>query len=281
MKPLVTIITASYNYAKYISKTMDSVINQTYNNWEYLIIDDGSKDDSLDIIKNYCSKNEKIKLLTHPNNENRGLVETLVLGIGQAKGEYIVFVESDDFIAEDYIEKKLVFFMQNPEVKLICNPVNLVFDKTPSENFIRYIDNVNKYWTTHSVPHRLNYVISLFNCIPTFSCVMLKTSLIKECDFNSPKPAWLDWFLWGQIANEMVYNYPEKLTYFRIHNDSYINLDLSIRDYLSTYNFYKEFYKIIPIPDDILNVIKFRIKQILRLIKYKFLIIENEVFRRK
>ena len=63
MKPLVTIITASYNYAKYISKTMDSVINQTYNNWEYLIIDDGSKDDSLDIIKNYCSKNEKIKLL--------------------------------------------------------------------------------------------------------------------------------------------------------------------------------------------------------------------------
>lgn len=280
MKPLVTIITASYNYAKYITYTIESVLNQSYDNWEYLIIDDGSTDNSIEIINNYCKKNQKIKLLTHTNNENKGLIETLKLGIAKAKGEYIVFLESDDFITPDYLEKKLKLFSNDNSIKFIYNYITLINENNQQLNPNLYLTQIEKYWNKHNYAHSIKNIISLNNYIPTFSSVMIRTTIIKNCNFDSPKPAWVDWWLWSQIASEKIYCIPEKLTYYRIHQDSYINKDLSIKDYSSIYNFYKEFYKIISIPDGIFNIIKFKIKQILRLIKYKFLT-KNIAYRRK
>ena len=102
----ISIVLTSYNYEQYISECIQSVIDQTFTNWELIIIDDGSKDNSINIIKEFCSKDERIKLFTHPQNENKGLQKTLEYGINLANNQWITLLESDDILSCDYLEKK-------------------------------------------------------------------------------------------------------------------------------------------------------------------------------
>lgn len=80
-QPLISVIVASYNYAKYIKETLDSLIRQTNKSFEVIVVDDGSRDQSLPIIEEYANRFKNIKLYTHPGNQNRGLAETVKLGI--------------------------------------------------------------------------------------------------------------------------------------------------------------------------------------------------------
>lgn len=118
-KHLVSIITASYNYEDYIKDTIESVINQTYENWELIIVDDGSTDNSVEVIKSYCEQDNRIKLYQHENGLNRGLPETLKLGISKANGEWISFLESDDKYMPEYLEEKIKVIENNPETEFI------------------------------------------------------------------------------------------------------------------------------------------------------------------
>ena len=104
---MISIITASYNYENYIKETIESILAQTYSDWEMIIVDDGSKDNSINVIKSYCDRDSRIKLFTHDENKNKGLAATLQLGLKEAKGDWIIFLESDDYIAPNYIAKKI------------------------------------------------------------------------------------------------------------------------------------------------------------------------------
>ena len=99
MNELITIIINVYNGEKYIKKCLDSVINQTYKKIEILIINDGSTDKTLDILKTY--KDKRIRIIT---TENQGLSFSRNVGLDNAKGEYYYFVDADDFIEKDTIE---------------------------------------------------------------------------------------------------------------------------------------------------------------------------------
>ncbi|MES2762467.1 MAG: glycosyltransferase family A protein [Bacteroidota bacterium] len=104
MNPLISIITPSYNKRKYIKETIDSVVSQTYVNWELIIIDDGSTDGTLDIILDSKKTDERIKLLI--NDENRGANYSRNIGIKEAKGIYIVFLDADDLLMPDCLEER-------------------------------------------------------------------------------------------------------------------------------------------------------------------------------
>ena len=119
----ISVITTSYNYENYIKETIDSVINQTYKNWEMIIVDDGSKDNSLEVINSYCMKDKRIHLFTHENNVNKGIIETIKLGIDKAGGEWLVLLESDDTIAPDYLDKKVKFIEENKHLKFKLNKI--------------------------------------------------------------------------------------------------------------------------------------------------------------
>lgn len=103
-QPLISVIVASYNYAKYIKETLDSLIRQTNKSFEVIVVDDGSRDQSLLIIEEYANRFKNIKLYTHPGNQNKGLAETVKLGIEKSNGEYIAFCESDDYWTNNHIE---------------------------------------------------------------------------------------------------------------------------------------------------------------------------------
>ena len=102
--PQITIITTSYNYGEYISQTIESVLAQTFSDWELIIVDDASTDNSIEIIKKYCD-DTRIKLICH--DKNKGLKESIKTALKYAKGEWIAFVESDDTITQNAFEKRL------------------------------------------------------------------------------------------------------------------------------------------------------------------------------
>ena len=94
MEPLVSIITPVYNSEEFLEETILSVLNQTYENWELILIDDCSKDDSYKIIDKYLRKDKRIKYLK--NKKNSGSAITRNNGINISKGKYIAFLDSDD-----------------------------------------------------------------------------------------------------------------------------------------------------------------------------------------
>lgn len=114
---MISIVTASYNYAQYIGETIQSVLNQTYSDWELVIVDDCSSDNSVEVIKSF--KDERIKL--YVNGKNLGLKGTVKRGIELAQGNWIVFLESDDVITPDYLKKKVEIAQKYPDVVLIFN----------------------------------------------------------------------------------------------------------------------------------------------------------------
>lgn len=226
--PKISIITASYNYENYIKETIESVLAQDYANWEMIIVDDGSKDNSIEVIKEYCKKDSRIKLYQHENAQNKGLAQTIQLGIQKANGDWITFLESDDTITSNYLSEKIIVAKNNPDVNLIFNNINFFGNEEIVEKYIKgYCPFQDKMLAKIGVKNNLLKLLKnkkKCNPIPTFSCVMLKPNLLEDISFESPYKPILDWYIWLQIAQNATYYYiKEKLTNWRMHGDSYIN----------------------------------------------------------
>ena len=214
-----TFICASYNYEKYITEAIESVIAQDYSDWELIVFDDGSKDNSISVISEYCKKDSRIKLLTHPNNENRGLIATLKAASEAASGDWLAFIESDDKLKPNYLRKKLEALRAYPEAKLIFSGVEILGNKDIQDNYIQIFKKRNEF-----IKNDFNIAVLIReNIIPTFSCVMIEKNLFKTLDFNSPIGQNIDWWLWAQVLSKNKVMYvDENLSIWRRHENSYI-----------------------------------------------------------
>lgn len=116
--PLISIIVPVYNTAKYLQKCLDSIINQTYSNLEIICVNDGSTDNSLEILQTYAKKDRRIQIITQ---KNQGLSSARNQGLKHASGQYLTFIDSDDEVKPDFIEKLLTPYQKNPETTLtVC-----------------------------------------------------------------------------------------------------------------------------------------------------------------
>lgn len=110
MNELISVILPVYNGEKYLDEAIESILNQTYTNFEFIIINDGSKDDSLEIIRKYEQQDSRIIVISR---ENKGLIATLNEGIGKAKGKYIARMDQDDISLPQRFEKQLKYMIEN------------------------------------------------------------------------------------------------------------------------------------------------------------------------
>lgn len=111
MAKLISIITPNYNCVNFIRETIESVINQSFKNWEMIIQDDCSTDGSYEIACDYSKKDKRIKV--YRNNKNSGAAVTRNNAIKQAEGNYIAFLDSDDLWLPDKLEKQIKFMTDN------------------------------------------------------------------------------------------------------------------------------------------------------------------------
>lgn len=158
MKSLLSVIITSYNREKTISRAIESVLAQTFTNFELIIMDDCSKDKSFEIAQSYAKQDTRIRV--YKNSENQGLVKNKYLGYIKACGDYFVFLDSDDYYTNDHFFEDALSILSNDKTitmllakgnyisKKGCNENNLRFkEKLDAKEYIKYYQT--KYDRTH------------------------------------------------------------------------------------------------------------------------------------
>lgn len=171
----ISVIIPAYNSADYISRCIDSVLNQTFQDFEILIIDDGSTDNTREIIESYTDK--RIICL---KQENAGPAAARNKGLEQAKGEYIAFLDADDMWTPDKLETQIKCFSENNKLCLVFSALQLI-----NEN--REVFHIKKH-KKYSNDELLKQLLTDYpENIPLPSTVMLKKSYLDETGFFNPK----------------------------------------------------------------------------------------------
>jgi glycosyltransferase involved in cell wall biosynthesis len=185
--PETSVIMTSYNYADHIGHAIRSVIDQSYQDWELIVVDDGSKDNSIEIIKSFINKYpDKIKLLTHQNNTNKGIKETNELAFANISGEYIAFLESDDIWKPDCLDKKVSALKNNSDAVLAFSDLDLLvedgFEAERHYNYLKYSRYIGRKCSRKS--KALSKMILFRNPVISFSNIVVRKSVLTDLDFD-------------------------------------------------------------------------------------------------
>jgi glycosyltransferase involved in cell wall biosynthesis len=148
--PIISVVMPVYNGGIYLEEAIDSILNQTFTDFEFIILDDGSTDDSLSLIKKYASKDDRIVIITR---ENKGLVYTLNEGIEKSKGDYIARMDADDISLPERFEKQIEL-MQKENIDICgCNFIKInEKGKVISKKYLSTSVLLNKFILCRTVP---------------------------------------------------------------------------------------------------------------------------------
>ena len=201
--PKISVIIPTYNAEKYINESIDSILSQTYKNFEILIIDDNSKDSTLEIIKKYQDK--RIKII---QGDCKGLAAALNKGIREATGEYIARMDADDISLPERFEKQIKFLEKNPDISLVGS-------------WQKHIGNKNWVHKPLQNPEQVKIAL-LFSCDLCHSTVMFRKKDFVEnnlfYDENSPQE---DFELWSRAIHVLKFaNLQEVLGLYRVTGSS-------------------------------------------------------------
>ena len=204
-KEKISIITPLYNGEKFVEDAINSVINQTYKNWELLIIDDFSKDKGCEIARNYAENDSRIRIIK--NEENLGVVETRNRGIREAVGRYIAFLDCDDTWNHDKL-KKQINFMEEKDAAISCT------------DYMR-MDESGNHKKLMMVKEKITYNMLLKSNIVGCLTVIYDTKKIGKKFFEDAVRS-EDYVLWLDIFKEtkIIYGLEEELAYYRVLDNS-------------------------------------------------------------
>lgn len=205
MTSLVSIITPVYNSEKFISECINSVQSQTFQNWEHILVDDCSTDQSSAMIE-VCSKDDsRIKYIKLASNSGAGIARNK--GIELAKGRYIAFLDSDDFWRNDKLEKQVTFIMKNSYAFIY------------SQYYIVGNDNIPV--SIIKSPKRVNFNKMLCNDYIGCLTVVYDTKILGKQYMPIIRKR-QDWVLWLKLLKKVdnAYCVPEPLAYYRVGNDT-------------------------------------------------------------
>lgn len=222
--PQVSIVMTNYNYAEWMKEAIDSVLLQTFPHWELIIVDDGSKDHSVAVAEAYVARDKRIRLVQHSDNGNHGLPASVKLGVAEAKAPYVAFLEADDRWKPVHLEQMLYPAKATPYVGILSCHCEVYGQSHRKAEVQQYVKKIHDLWMTRTYSSFEKRFLFLYkqNMIPSFSLVMAKTDFLRRCDFDTPIPPWLDYWLWAQILWMGGYLFlPEELTLWRLHEHSY------------------------------------------------------------
>lgn len=203
---LVSIITPTYNCAKYIGETIEAVQAQTYNNWEMIIVDDCSSDTTQEIVKNYSDVDPRIHYIYREVNSGPAIARTEAMNI--ANGEYMAFCDSDDLWMPTKLEKQLKY-MKEKDYAFTCTAYEQIDEK--GNGMDRVID----------VVHKCDYNRLLLDCPVGNSTVMYSVKKMGKFEVPNIRKR-NDDALWLQMLKKepYIYGMSDVLMKYRIRNNS-------------------------------------------------------------
>lgn len=202
--PKVSVVMPAYNAEKYIGEAIDSILNQTYKDFELIIINDGSTDDTREIILKY----EDPRIIFLENEKNSGIVITLNKGLDQASGEYIARMDADDIAVYDRFEKQVAYLESNHTVGALGTGIRI---------FGENVEQQERVFTTNSEQLKAEL---LFNSCMAHPTVMMRRSNLIDNDlrYSEKFSGREDFALWWEIVKvSKVANLPDILLNYRIH----------------------------------------------------------------
>ena len=123
--PLVSFVVTSYNYEKYILRTLESIKNQSYINFEIIVVDDCSSDKSCEIVENFIAENQDLRITLIKQNSNQGQLAAMLRGLKETQGQFVSFVDSDDILFEDYAKTHIRVHLENSVAFTSCQIVEI------------------------------------------------------------------------------------------------------------------------------------------------------------
>ena len=205
---LVSIITPVYNCEQLLPETIECVINQSYKNWEMLLVDDCSTDNSASIVKKYAKNDSRIKYIKLKENSGAAIARNTALS--KSKGRFIAYLDSDDLWKKEKLEKQVKFMVDN----------NYAFTCTDYEKIDEQGKSLNKIIR---IPKKVNYNLYLRNTIIQTVGVMVDSDITgKELLVMPNIRRRQDAATWCQIlkAGYDCYELPENLSYYRVVTNS-------------------------------------------------------------
>lgn len=227
-KELISIIVPVYNAEDFLADTIKTVQDQTYQNWEMILVDDYSKDNSIKVIQKAMKKDKRIKLFCQKQNGGAALARNR--GIMEASGDYICFLDADDLWHKDKLQKQLNFMKEN----------KCAFSFTGYQFVNVYgMKNGKKVW----VPKKISYKAALKNTTISTITTMFNMHIIDKKDITMPNVKSEDTATWWQVLKKVNYAYSinEILSYYRrSKNTSSSN---KIKAVKQTWNLYRNVEK--------------------------------------
>lgn len=201
--PLVTVITPAYNLAEYLPETIESVLNQDYPNIEIIVLDDGSKDNTREVLARYDGR------IHWESHENMGEARTVNKGFKMAKGDYVVIVNADDPIYPDMISRLVQHMEDHPELLVVYPDWHSIDDQS---NIIEY----NTAWD-----YDYKKMVSHAKCVPGPGAVIRRRGLELEGGRNTSYKYVTDQEFWWRLGLHGPFaRYPEALATHRAHASS-------------------------------------------------------------
>ncbi len=217
--PLVSVIIPCFNAAQFIDQTISSVLSQSYYRWELIVIDDGSTDNSADLIKKYVGQDDRILYLYQ---ENQGVSVARNKGIKRAKGDIISFLDADDIFLPNNLENKVNYLQSHDDILLVHSWEEVFV--TESGDTIEIAKGQNG-----SV---LNSLLELSGkVVHSPSSVVIRKELINLVgDFDPQLSTSADWEMWVRMAPHTSFGLiPETLVKYRKHSGQ-MHLDIDRMD---------------------------------------------------
>ncbi len=223
---LVSIITPSYNSAAFIAETIESILSQTYTNWELLITDDCSTDNTCTIIRDFIQKDNRIKLYKLEHNAGAGVARNK--SIKEAKGRFLAFCDSDDCWYPNKLEKQLSFMIEN-EYAFTCTSYDCYNEENEKVGFVKCKKRISYFSLLRD--NSIGCLTSIYDTKKTGK-VYMPTIRKRQ-----------DWGLWLSLIKKTknVYGLQESLAKYRIRNNSISSNKISMLKY--NFRLYKEVEK--------------------------------------
>ena len=211
--PLVSVIIPAFNVEKYIEETVSSVLNQTYTNFEIIVIDDSSTDKTPEIIENISKKNSRVKLFSIEHAGRPAVPRNF--GISKAHGELIAFLDSDDLWAKEKLSAQIGILEKYPELIFVYS-MRVTFGKVSL-----FSPHYEVLPLLHKAARSYDDLISKGNSI-TCSSVLIKKKYLEEVNGFDEDPelkAVEDYDLWLRLSKSGSFGFiPRIHTYYRVHS---------------------------------------------------------------
>lgn len=230
---LISIIVLAYNVEKYIKKCIDSLLSQSYQNIEIIIVNDGSTDNTPEVLSEYTNQ-EKIRIF---HQENKGISFSRNLGLMQAHGDYITFVDSDDYVSAQYCEKLYHHLIKNNADMSVCQFINIVKGECKPQNTnlkTRVLSKIEALSLIFEDKELQSYVCGK----------LFKKQIIKDISFPLDRRAYEDYVtLFRIIENIDKMVICEDLLYYYICNEQSVSRNKNCRKYYDFFTAVMQMYK--------------------------------------